>query len=147
MSGRGWLGRQSCAAENNRRKAEFNSSNATLLSSPVTPHAKKDHGEICGLVGPACHSCKKPLRTPAAKVCAECGLAKPLPIAQKDVAKVEHQRQALKALIKLGKDRGYLTRQELSEHLPEAIDAEQIESIAETFNEMGIKILRKSPDA
>jgi hypothetical protein len=49
MSGRGWLGRQSCAAENNRRKAEFNSSNATLLSSPVTPHAKKDHGEICGL--------------------------------------------------------------------------------------------------
>jgi ATP-dependent Lon protease len=49
MSGRGWLGRQSCAAENNRRKAEFNSSNATFLSSPVTPRAKKDHGEICGL--------------------------------------------------------------------------------------------------
>jgi Sigma-70 factor, region 1.1 len=97
------------------------------------------------LFGPECHSCKKPLRTPAAKRCAECGLAKPIPTAQKDTASAEHRMQALKALIKLGHDRGYLTHQELNEHLPEMLDAEQIESIAETFNEMGIKILDKCP--
>jgi Sigma-70 factor, region 1.1 len=93
------------------------------------------------LFGPECHSCKKPLRTPAAKVCAECGAVKPLPRAHDDIANAKHRRQALKSLIKLGKDRGYLTRQELSEHLPEMLDTEQIESIAETFNEMGIKIV------
>jgi Sigma-70 factor, region 1.1 len=97
------------------------------------------------LFGPKCHSCKKPLRTPAAKVCAECGAVKPLPEARDDVVNAEHRRQALKVLIQLGKDRGYLTRQELSEHLPEMIDAEQIESIAETFNEMGIKIVDQLP--
>lgn len=99
------------------------------------------------LFGSECHSCKKPLRTPAAKRCAECGVAKPLPTAQQDSANAEHQRQALKVLIKLGKDRGYLTRQELNEHVPEMLYAEQIESIAETFNEMGIEILDQLPEA
>jgi hypothetical protein len=99
------------------------------------------------LFGPECLSCKKPLRTPAAKHCAECGVAKLLPTAHDDTANAEQRRQALKALIRLGKDRGYLTRQELSEHLPEVIDAEQIESIAETFNEMDIKILDQIPKA
>jgi Sigma-70 factor, region 1.1 len=99
------------------------------------------------LFGPQCPSCKKPLRTPAAKVCAECGVAKLLPTARDNIANAEHQRQALKALIKLGKDRGYLTRPELNEHLPEMLDTEQIESIAETFNEMDIKILDQLPKA
>jgi Sigma-70 factor, region 1.1 len=99
------------------------------------------------LFGPECHSCKKPIRTPAAKVCAECGAVKPLPKAHDDIANAEHRRKALKALIKLGKDRGYLTRQELKEHLPEMLDTEQIESIAETFNEMAIKILDQLPRA
>jgi Sigma-70 factor, region 1.1 len=99
------------------------------------------------LFGPECHSCKRPLRTPAAKHCAECGVAKLLPTAHDDAVSAEHRRQALKALIKLGKDRGYLSYQELNEHLPEILDAEQIESIAETFNEMGIKILDQIPKA
>jgi Sigma-70 factor, region 1.1 len=99
------------------------------------------------LFGPECHSCKKPLRTPAAKICAECGAVKPLPKARDDIANAEHRRQALKALIKLGHDRGYLARQELNEHVPEVLDAEQIESIAETFNEMGIKIVDQLPKA
>jgi hypothetical protein len=99
------------------------------------------------LFGPECRSCKKPLRTPAAKHCAECGVAKLLPVVNDDTVNAEHRRQALKTLIKLGKDRGYLTRQELNGYLPEMLDTEQIESIAETFNEMGIKILDQLPKA
>lgn len=61
---------------------------------------------------------------------------------------LEHRRQKLKTLIKLGKERGFLTFSEINDHLPEnIIDPEAIEGIISTFNDMGITICEHAPDA
>src|SRR5262245_10818183 len=58
----------------------------------------------------------------------------------------EVRRTRLKNLIKLGKERGYLTYAEINDHLPEVVDAEQIESMITTFNDMGIQVFDEAPD-
>jgi RNA polymerase primary sigma factor len=61
---------------------------------------------------------------------------------------LETKRNKLKSLIKLGKDRGYLTYAEVNDHLPDdMVDAEQIEAIISTFNDMGIAVYDQAPDA
>ena len=61
---------------------------------------------------------------------------------------LEQRRQKLKSLIKLGKDRGFLTYSEINDHLPENIvDPEAIEGIIGTFNDMGIAVYEQAPDA
>lgn len=61
---------------------------------------------------------------------------------------IEQRRQKLKTLIKLGKERGFLTYSEINDHLPENIvDPEAIEGIIGTFNDMGIAIYEQAPDA
>src|SRR5467141_4118745 len=60
----------------------------------------------------------------------------------------EDRRTRLKNLIKLGKERGFLTYAEINDHLPDdMVDAEQIESIISTFNDMGIQVYDEAPDA
>jgi len=60
----------------------------------------------------------------------------------------EARRTRLKNLIKLGKERGFLTYAEINDHLPDdMVDAEQIESIITTFNDMGIRVYDEAPDA
>ncbi|WP_303783615.1 RNA polymerase sigma factor region1.1 domain-containing protein, partial [Azovibrio restrictus] len=60
----------------------------------------------------------------------------------------ETRKMRLKALIKLGKERGYLTYAEINDHLPDdVVDAEQIESIISTFSDMGIKVFDEAPAA
>jgi RNA polymerase primary sigma factor len=60
----------------------------------------------------------------------------------------EARRMRLKNLIKLGKERGFLTYAEINDHLPDdMVDAEQIESIITTFNDMGIQVYDEAPDA
>ncbi|OGA24771.1 MAG: RNA polymerase sigma factor RpoD [Betaproteobacteria bacterium RIFCSPLOWO2_02_FULL_65_24] len=60
----------------------------------------------------------------------------------------EARRTRLKNLIKLGKERSYLTYAEINDHLPDdMVDAEQIESIISTFNDMGIQVYDEAPDA
>src|SRR5215470_6388114 len=58
----------------------------------------------------------------------------------------EIRRTRLKNLIKLGKERGYLTYAEINDHLPDVVDAEQIESMISTFNDMGIQVFDEAPD-
>jgi RNA polymerase primary sigma factor len=58
----------------------------------------------------------------------------------------EIRRTRLKNLIKLGKERGYLTYAEINDHLPDVVDAEQIESMITTFNDMGIQVFDEAPD-
>ena len=61
---------------------------------------------------------------------------------------VEARRTRLKNLIKLGKERGFLTYSEINDHLPDdLVDAEQIESIITTFSDMGIQVYDAAPDA
>ncbi|HWS74318.1 MAG TPA: RNA polymerase sigma factor RpoD, partial [Quisquiliibacterium sp.] len=60
----------------------------------------------------------------------------------------ENTRNKLKQLIKLGKERGFLTYVEINDHLPDdVIDAEAIESIISTFSDMGIAVYDQAPDA
>jgi len=60
---------------------------------------------------------------------------------------VEARRTRLKTLIKLGKERGYLTYAEINDHLPDdMVDAEQIEAIITTFIDMGIQVYDQAPD-
>ena len=56
------------------------------------------------------------------------------------------RRTRLKNLIALGKERSYLTYAEINDHLPDdMVDAEQIESIISTFNDMGIQVYDEAP--
>ncbi|HEY5635085.1 MAG TPA: RNA polymerase sigma factor RpoD [Burkholderiaceae bacterium] len=60
----------------------------------------------------------------------------------------EATRNKLKTLIRFGKERGFLTYVEINDHLPDdMIDAETIESIISTFNDMGISVYDQAPDA
>ena len=69
-----------------------------------------------------------------------------LELAQPTTIDLESRRTRLKSLITLGKERGYLTYAEINDHLPDDIvDAEQIESIISTFNDMGIQVFDQAP--
>ncbi len=60
----------------------------------------------------------------------------------------EARKLRLKTLIKLGKERGYLTYAEINDHLPDdVVDAESIEAIISTFSDMGIKVFDEAPAA
>ena len=60
---------------------------------------------------------------------------------------VEAQKTRLKSLINLGKERGFLTYAEINDHLPDMVDADQIEAIIAMFNDMGIQVYDVAPDA
>ena len=61
---------------------------------------------------------------------------------------LEKRRQQLRNLINMGKERGYLTHAEVNDHLPEnIIDPEAIEGIIATFNDMGIAVYERAPEA
>jgi RNA polymerase primary sigma factor len=63
-------------------------------------------------------------------------------------AELEKRRTQLRNLINMGKERGYLTHAEINDHLPEnIIDPEAIEGIIATFNDMGIAVYERAPEA
>ncbi len=58
------------------------------------------------------------------------------------------RRNELKTLIKMGKTRGFLTHQEINDHLPEKLVNEEIlEAIISMLNDMGIAVYEQAPDA
>ena len=60
---------------------------------------------------------------------------------------IERRRERLKMLIKMGKERSYLTHAEINDHLPDGFnDPDQIEGIISTFNDMGINVFEVAPD-
>ena len=60
----------------------------------------------------------------------------------------QKRRQELKTLIKMGKTRGFLTHQEINDHLPEKLVNEEIlEAIISMLNDMGIAVYEQAPDA
>ncbi|MFY7860291.1 MAG: RNA polymerase sigma factor region1.1 domain-containing protein, partial [Limnohabitans sp.] len=63
-------------------------------------------------------------------------------------AEMKQRRDRLKALIKLGKTRGYLTNGEISDHLPDKlVDAETLEVVIATLNDLGVAVYEQTPDA
>ncbi|MDC8760138.1 RNA polymerase sigma factor RpoD [Janthinobacterium fluminis] len=68
--------------------------------------------------------------------------------AEATAADLERRRQQIKGLINMGKERGFLTYAEINDQLPEnIIDPEAIEGIIATFNDMGIAVYERAPDA
>ena len=66
-------------------------------------------------------------------------------LTEEEVAKRRHE---LKTLIKMGKTRGFLTHQEINDHLPEKlVDNEILEAIVSMLNDMGIAVYEQAPDA
>ncbi len=66
-------------------------------------------------------------------------------LTEEDVAK---RRLELKTLIKMGKTRGFLTHQEINDHLPEKlVDHDILEAIVSMLNDMGIAVYEQAPDA
>ncbi|MDE1182123.1 RNA polymerase sigma factor RpoD [Paraburkholderia sp.] len=64
------------------------------------------------------------------------------------VEEIEERRGKLRALIKLGKERGFLTYAEINDHLPDNFtETEAIEGIISTFNDMGVAVYEQAPDA
>src|SRR2546427_3755993 len=60
----------------------------------------------------------------------------------------DKRRSELKALVKMGKTRGFLTHQEVNDHLPEKlVDAEVLEATVKMLNDMGIAVYEQAPDA
>ncbi len=61
---------------------------------------------------------------------------------------LEERRTKLRALIKLGKERGFLTYAEINDHLPDNFtETEALEGIIGTFNDMGVAVYEQAPDA
>jgi RNA polymerase primary sigma factor len=66
-------------------------------------------------------------------------------LSEEDLAK---RRVRLKAVIKLGKTRGYLTHAEINDHLPDKlVDAETLEVVYSLLNDMGIAVYEQTPDS
>ena len=66
-------------------------------------------------------------------------------LSEEDMAK---RRLRLKALMKLGKARGYLTHREISDHLPDKlVDAEMLEVVINILNDMDIAVYEQAPGA
>jgi len=101
-------------------------------SSPATTRASKTK--------PAATGAKEML---AQKKAGEAAAAKAVDNAQD----VEERRTRLKALIVLGKERGYLTFAEINDHLPDVLEVEQVESVVSMINDMGISVCDVAPDA
>ena len=59
-----------------------------------------------------------------------------------EAASLDAAQQTIKALLKLGKDRGFVTHDELNAALPaEEYTSEQIDDVMSTLNEMGVSVV------
>ena len=58
---------------------------------------------------------------------------------------LEKQSQ-IKTLIARGKEKGYLTYSEVTDHLPEVVDSEQLDDVISMINSMGIIVHDEAPD-
>ena len=122
---------------------------ATLVADPVED---VDMADIeADLVGEpvAAGEKVKPLRMKISKakeraLMKEFGLDEAV-LSEEDMAK---RRLRLKALITMGKTRGYLTHGEISDHLPDKlVDAETMEVVITMLNDMGVAVYEQTPDA
>jgi RNA polymerase primary sigma factor len=60
----------------------------------------------------------------------------------------QKRRSDLKALVVMGKTRGFLTQQEIHDHLPEKlVEAEVLEATVKMLGDMGIAVYEQAPDA
>lgn len=58
----------------------------------------------------------------------------------------EERRQKMTALIRFGKERGYLTHADIHDHLPDGSGQEIVDGVIATLNDMGITVYDQAPD-
>ena len=56
------------------------------------------------------------------------------------------KQSQIKTLIARGKEKGYLTYSEVTDHLPEIVDSEQLDDVISMINSMGITVHDEAPD-
>ena len=60
----------------------------------------------------------------------------------------DQKQSRIKELITRGREQGYLTYDEVNDHLPDDIsDPDQVEDIIQMINDMGIRVYEVAPDA
>jgi RNA polymerase primary sigma factor len=129
------------AAKEELPEEDFSDIEADLAGEPDAEVAESGDGEKVAKA--------KPLRMKVSRakeraLMREFGLDETA-LTEEEVAK---RRQELKTLIKMGKTRGFLTHQEINDHLPEKlVDAEILEAIVSMLNDMGIAVYEQAPDA
>jgi RNA polymerase primary sigma factor len=127
---------------------DFSDVEADLEGEPEA-EAEVEAGVVEGAEDSDAKAKAKPLRMKVSKakeraLMREFGLDETA-LSEEEVAKRRHE---LKTLIKMGKTRGFLTHQEISDHLPEKlVDAEILEAIVSMLNDMGIAVYEQAPDA
>ncbi len=63
------------------------------------------------------------------------------------VEELAERRAKLRALIKMGKERGFLTYSEINDQLPDdLVETDALENIISTFSDMGISVYERAPD-
>ncbi|MFN3593056.1 MAG: RNA polymerase sigma factor RpoD [Thiobacillaceae bacterium] len=127
-----------------------NRANATTAAPVVErPQAEAITAEAAETTAARGRPGRKPgQKTMSAKQQAAQNLVNALQAKTEGKADQEERRTRLKALILLGKERGYLTYAEINDHLPDdMLDAEQIEGIISMINDMGIQVYDEAPDA
>ncbi|GHA66353.1 RNA polymerase sigma factor RpoD [Formosimonas limnophila] len=63
-------------------------------------------------------------------------------------ATMEFKRSQMKSLIKLGKDKGYLTHAEINDNLPDdMVEGDALDTVISAFADMGIRVYEQAPDA
>ena len=63
-------------------------------------------------------------------------------------SQLEKRQHQMRALIKLGRERGYLTHADINDHLPDNFaQTAALETIVATFNDMGVQVYEQAPDA
>jgi RNA polymerase primary sigma factor len=121
----------------------------TAAAKPAPKAAAKPAADAAKPAGKAAVAKAKPLRMKVSRakeraLMREFGLDETT-LTEEEVAK---RRQELKTLIKMGKTRGFLTHQEINDHLPEKLVNEEIlEAIVSMLNDMGIAVYEQAPDA
>ncbi|ARU05459.1 RNA polymerase sigma factor RpoD [Comamonas serinivorans] len=108
-----------------------------------------DEPEVVEAVSDAPVEKAKPLRMKISKakeraLMKEFGLDETV-LTEEEMAK---RRNTLKALLKLGKTRGFLTHAEISDHLPDKlVDAETLEVVVAMLVDIGVQVFEQTPDA
>ena len=133
------------------RKAKADSKGAGEDDLDLSDIEADLEGEVEAEAAPVTETAEKvkPLRMKISKakeraLMKEFGLEETV-LSEEDLAK---RRSRLKALIKLGKTRGYLTHGEISDHLPDKlVDAETMEVVITMLNDMDVAVYEQMPDA
>ncbi len=128
------------------RTSTSTSNNAGLSTTALKPvEAVVTAAAVMPTISPAVIAA---FAAPRAAKNKEGGSRQAIPTPALSLAEQELRLLKIKTLIAIGSDRGYLTHAEINDHLPDEVaEGESMDRIVATFNDMGIAVYEKAPDA